>query len=181
MQYTVAAVSPEVRSFGTRYGDMKSYKVRFQETGEQVVEIAQKASSQAPAVGQTLEGSIDTSGQYGPKFKKEYSGGDFQGSSRQSSGRTSNYGASHGDQFTMYLSYAKDVAVALIAKDGNLDKLSEYMQEVADAGEFLYNAHNSPQTDNEDKGKPTDVTPSEDDVIQIMGGGTQPDLSQIPF
>jgi len=44
-----------------------------------------------------------------------------------------------GDQFTMYLSYAKDIAVALIEKgDYAAEKLAEIVNDVGLAGEQLY-------------------------------------------
>lgn len=53
-------------------GPMMSYKVIFQGDPKTIVELSQKASSPAPKKGDVLEGHIDMSGQYGPKFKKEY-------------------------------------------------------------------------------------------------------------
>lgn len=53
-------------------GPMMSYKVMFEETGDKVIEMSQKASSPAPKAGDKLEGSIDMSSQYGPKFKKDF-------------------------------------------------------------------------------------------------------------
>lgn len=174
MSYTVAAVNPNTRTFNTRNGEMISYEVRFQEIGTEVIEIAQKPSTPAPKVGDVLEGTIDRTGNYGPKFKKDFQAGGqrpFQGSQSRSKG----FGGS--DQFTMYLSYAKDVAVALIAKDGNLDKFGTVLEEVAEGGRFLYdNRHGA------EASKPKDVAPTEAEVDATIDlGGTPINPADIPF
>jgi N-methylhydantoinase B/oxoprolinase/acetone carboxylase alpha subunit len=70
--YVIQAVSKTVRGFDGKFGPMKSYKVKFQ--GDDVaVEITQKAETPAPKLGDTLEGTIDTGGSFGPQFKKDYS------------------------------------------------------------------------------------------------------------
>ena len=83
-EYKVIAVSDQVRSFETKFGKMKSYKLKL-EGVEEVVELAQKDTTPAPTAGATLNGTIDNSGQYGPKFKKETpqfgGGGSFSGGS----------------------------------------------------------------------------------------------------
>lgn len=123
MTYTIKAVNPEVRTYTTKFGDMASYKVMFNESPTPV-EISQKATTPPPTVGQALEGTIDMSGQYGPKFKKEYAQqGNFGGSNStpsgtnasSPSGSSSTKGSKFSDDpFTMYLSYAKDLAVAKV-------------------------------------------------------------------
>lgn len=72
MKYTIKAVSQQVRSYDGKYGPMKSYKVAFIDV-PQAVEISRKANSPAPKAGDELEGTLDMSGQYGPKFKADYS------------------------------------------------------------------------------------------------------------
>lgn len=118
MTYTIKAVNPEVRTYTTKFGDMASYKVMFNESPTPV-EISQKATTPPPTVGQALEGTIDMSGQYGPKFKKEYNqGGNFgaspQASQPSSTGASGSKSKFSDDPFTMYLSYAKDLAVAKV-------------------------------------------------------------------
>src|SRR4051812_3565115 len=79
MTFTIKAIDPKTRNYSTRYGEMTSYKVLFNEM-DQPVEISQKSTTPAPAIGDALEGTVDMSGQYGPKFKKEYNpqgGGNF--------------------------------------------------------------------------------------------------------
>ena len=77
--YTIAAVSPEVRDWSSQKGGpMRSYRVTLRNAqGQELanVEWARKQSSPPPAVGQTVEGDVDTSGQYGPKFKALQQGG----------------------------------------------------------------------------------------------------------
>lgn len=90
--FKVVAVSDQVREFQTKFGNMKSYKLKL-EGVEEVVELAQKDTTPAPTAGQTLTGSIDMTGQYGPKFKKENpnyggGGGSFGGSSGSKPGYT---------------------------------------------------------------------------------------------
>jgi hypothetical protein len=70
--YTITAVQPEPRAWNsTKGGPMLSYRVTLRnEQGAEKpnVEWARKATSPAPAVGQTIEGTVED-GQYGPKFK----------------------------------------------------------------------------------------------------------------
>lgn len=68
--------------------------------------------------------------------KEGYSGGGgFSGGYQKKTGG----GRPQGDNFTMYLSYAKDIAVALI-EDGKLDesKFGAVLSAVADGGKTLY-------------------------------------------
>lgn len=123
MTYTIQAVSPETRAYESKYGAMVSYKVMF-EGNPQAVEISQKQTTPAPKVGDTLDGTIDMSGQYGPKFKKEYNqgvGGFPSGSPSPMGARPSSTKFTPQDQFTMYLSYSKDIVVALINSGAKLD------------------------------------------------------------
>ena len=66
-------------------GKMISYKLQLlDDRGVEmpgVVELSQKAETPAPKKGDTLDGTIDVSGQYGPKFKKDFSGGSRSGGS----------------------------------------------------------------------------------------------------
>lgn len=71
--YVIEAVNPKTRSYETKFGNMTSYQVKFKDLAD-AVEISKKDSSPAPAVGETLEGTI-SEGQYGKKFKKDYQPG----------------------------------------------------------------------------------------------------------
>lgn len=109
MAYTITAVGEQVDSYQGKYGEMKTYKVKFQETGETVISLSQKPETAPPKPGDSLDGSIDMSGSYGPRFKKAFApkpGGHSGGGGR---------GGSVADPHAMYTAYAKDLVVALIA------------------------------------------------------------------
>ncbi len=78
MPFTITAVSPNPRQWNsTKGGPMLSYRIDLDGPDGPVagVEWARKATSVAPTVGQQLDGTIDTSGSYGPKFKQAPAGG----------------------------------------------------------------------------------------------------------
>lgn len=151
--FTITSVNPQTRQYDTKFGPMVSYQLMLTNPDgtpvPQAVEVSQKTTTPAPAVGGTLEGMIDMSGQYGPKFKKDFQGGggNFGGSPssvRSDSGTATNQtGSSKGfnsDPFTMYLSYAKDIVVALVgSKEGyDPDKFIQLLDDVAAGGKTLY-------------------------------------------
>jgi hypothetical protein len=78
--YTVKAVEGS-REWESAYGQMISYQIALTgPEGEDLsgVELSQKKTTAPPSAGQTLTGTIDMTGKYGPKFKKEkpqFSGG----------------------------------------------------------------------------------------------------------
>lgn len=155
MQYTIRAVDPRTRTYQTKFGDMVSYKVLF-EGDTTPVEISQKATTPAPKEGDVVEGTIDTSGQYGPKFKKEFGGGFGGGSLSTPSASRRNDGGRNSDPFTMYLSYAKDVAVALIASKNGYDaeKFAEVLDDVITGGKTLYGSRPGAEAESEPVAKP---------------------------
>lgn len=81
--YTITAVGDQVRDWdATKGGPMKSYRVTLRNAeGNELanVEWARKATSPKPEVGQSVDGDVDTSGQYGPKLKlaQQAGGGGF--------------------------------------------------------------------------------------------------------
>lgn len=169
MQYTITAVSPQTRDYTTKFGDMRSYRVRFEGTPEPV-EISQKVSTAPPQVGQTLEGTIDMSGQYGPKFKKEYNQGGFTGGTPSGSqsptavtpSSSQQYGSNRSqDPFTMYLSYAKDVAVALIGSKGGYsdETFAKILEDVMLGGKTLFDTRPGGTLG---ENRPKDNTPGDD-------------------
>jgi len=169
MQYTIKAVNPQTRSYETKFGPMVSYKVLF-EGIDQAVEISQKSTSKAPEVGDVVEGTIDMSGQYGPKFKKEYNQGGF-GGGRPTAGASAGGGSKfEKDPFTMYLSYAKDVAVALIAsKEGfNEQKFADILDSVITGGKTLYGSRPGADEGTEKKEAPKDVLPTDEEVDNFL-------------
>lgn len=179
MNYTIKAVNPQTRAYSTKFGEMVSYKVLFEGIGTPV-EISQKASSKAPEVGDSVDGTIDMSAPYGPKFKKEFSqsfGGGATGNSsspmRSQGTSTSGSGKFNSDPFTMYLSYAKDVAVALIASKGGYDaeKFAEVLDDVIAGGKTLYGSRPGaePEAAQAVDEKPLkDVLPTEEEVDNFL-------------
>jgi hypothetical protein len=77
--YEIAAVGNTVRDWeSTKGGPMKSYRVELKDAANILtsnVEWARKATSPPPTIGQKVDGTIDTSGEYGPKFKSTPSSG----------------------------------------------------------------------------------------------------------
>lgn len=81
--YEITAVAPKARDWdSSKGGPMKAYRVTLRNSeGREMqnVEWSRKATSPAPAVGEKVDGTVDTSGQYGPKFTAErkmtFSGG----------------------------------------------------------------------------------------------------------
>lgn len=128
--YKIEAVANEVRSYTTQYGDMKSYKVKLPGVND-AVEVSQKASTPPPVAGDTLTGTVESSS-FGPKFKKEFTpkapggGGGFGGGRPQS------------DPFTMYLSYAKDIAVARINAGIDKREVTDMIDEVLANAYIMY-------------------------------------------
>lgn len=180
MQYTIKAVSSQTRSYETKFGPMISYKVMF-EGEETPVEVSQKAATAAPKVGDVVEGTIDTSGQYGPKFKKEYNQGGFGGAPRGGSSGGNKY---QSDPFTMYLSYAKDVAVALIGtKDGfDADKFADILEQVELGGKTLYGSRPGAEEKTESKDvAPTTVSDKSIEEFFADEGDKPIDTIEIPF
>lgn len=160
-EYKILAVSQKVRDYDSKFGPMKSYKLKLSDT-EMAVDLSQKASSTPPAVGDVLNGTIDMSGQYGPKFKKDFAGG---------------RGKHADDPFTMFLSYAKDLVVALVETKGFDQKsYEELLTATLKGGKALYagrpNATQEPATS-------SDTTVTEKDLSDSWGDSTTPD--QIPI
>jgi hypothetical protein len=85
MAYTITAVSDQVRQWASeKAGPMNSYRVNLTDSAgveSHNVELAQKAATPAPTVGQSLEGNLDNT-QYGLKFKKAFTAGAGGGGGR---------------------------------------------------------------------------------------------------
>lgn len=83
--YLITAVAPNPREKQLDKGTFKSWRMTIRDhQGEQTVNVEwfRKADSPAPAVGQVIEGSIDTTGKFGPKWvaaKKGGPGGGWSG------------------------------------------------------------------------------------------------------
>lgn len=129
MIYTIEQVSPTVKNYPSKYGPMNSYQVKFQ-GNEMWVDISQKPSTPVPTVGQQLEGTIDVSGPYGAKFKKAFGGGAIA---------PARPAKTEFDNFTMYLSYAKDLVVALQTTDGYTpEKMATLLEATLKGGKAMY-------------------------------------------
>lgn len=184
-QYTITAVSEQVRPVPTKFGDMSSYKVKL-EGVDQPVEILQKKETRPPFEGDVLNGHIEET-QYGPKFKKEQAfggggGGFTQTAATPPSKPTASNGSSKGfdnDPFTMYLSYAKDIAVAHITSNkGVLDvaAFGESLEHVILGGKTLYDnrpggtlGENDPRKNENDPRKNTEPTSKDfKDAIELF-------------
>lgn len=193
MTYTVQFVSPETRQYETKFGPMVAYKVKFAEAAD-TVDISQKPTSPAPYVGQTMDGHIEET-QYGHKFKKEYNqggGGGFtpRGSSgpapaTASTAGTPSKGAGkfNDDPFTMYLSYAKDLAVALIAQGaipGDKafgDAYNAALAAAISGGKALYNKR--PGAPAPPAPEPLPEAPTLDKVVEDVFGDPAELLNQV--
>lgn len=131
--YKIKAVKAEPKEWPSQYGPMLTYTVLFEDR-ETPVEINKKPDSPAPKVGDIVEGDINRT-EYGDKFKaapKAFGGG---GGGAKSFSKPQ-------DQYTMFLSYAKDVAVAMLDKTGKLDEAAYgvVLAAVNDGGKTLYEA-----------------------------------------
>lgn len=168
MDYKIEAVSPQVKEYETKYGKMKSYSLKLPNVDEPV-QLSQKDSTPAPKTGDVLNGTIEDS-EFGKKFKKAYS------PPANGGGKSFGGGKAPFDQFTMYLSYAKDLAVALIDKTGALDKAAyaEVLADVAAGGYVLYEGRPEAKGDTEVKqvanffGEDTSSEPVEHDPFEGM-------------
>jgi hypothetical protein len=114
-------------------------------------------------------GDVETREQNNDVFVKQYkeedgytpsgNAGSPNGRAPSSRPNSTSSGRSGGDDFTMYLSYAKDLTVALINSGKDLKELPDIISTVALAGEQLYDAHNS---DGEKKSESdVDISPEE--------------------
>lgn len=136
MSYTITHVHPTTRPYKTQYGDNIEYTVKFQEM-QMPVHIGRKVTSKPPVIGEILEGTVDMSGQYGPKFKQTY---DQNAPRPAGSGGYSGGGSAKkfdGDNYTMYLSYAKDIAIACVGI-GSLDTFEKLIEAADKGAKVLY-------------------------------------------
>lgn len=123
--YTVAAVGSEPRSWQSKYGPMLTYKItiRNAEGREMQCDLNQKESSAAPAVGQTLEGSVQNH-EYGPRFKKV----------QQQPGFGGRRGGSPEERASIAMQHAQKAAVDIVRLElehPNNSGLAERVQERA--------------------------------------------------
>lgn len=91
--HKIVGVTKGPRVWSGQFGDFHAYECDVVEvaTGQQHrgVEVSIRPDSPVPQAGDELYGDVDTSGQYGPKFKKTSKPGGGGGGSRPSSRRAS--------------------------------------------------------------------------------------------
>lgn len=134
-KYTITAVGSRDPYLPKKWsskngGEMISYKLQLtDESGEAVqgiIELAQKASSPAPKKGEELEGTIDFSGQYGAKFKKDFSAGKFGGGTKAPRDETSIRA-----QFAIKTAVALYGALSPSVRDGIKENGMEWVEDKA--------------------------------------------------
>lgn len=181
-EYKIAAVSQNVRSFDTQYGSMKSYKLKL-EGFEQVVELAQKAETPAPVQGQSLFGTIDMSGQYGPKFKKERPQMQGGGGSSFGGGGGSKPSYQPKDEKAIQAMWAIGQAVTATGPMAAKQEVADYAAKAFDVAVELFNMVDMVKNNGLDKEDGFGDAPKSDleTVADIMGDDAPIDVSEIPF
>lgn len=101
MKYTIGAVADVVKDINTKYGEMKIYKIRFEEA-EETMDYMISPKTDAPSVGDILEGTIGHN-DFGAYFKKDKK--PFTPNQSYASKPVANTDA-------MYVAYAKDLMIA---------------------------------------------------------------------
>jgi hypothetical protein len=118
MAYEVVDVKPDPRQWENKHNNqpMLSWRIDIRDaagTVHQNVELAQRASSPAPTVGQALDGNLDNT-QYGLKFKKAFAAG-------ASGGGGGGYkGKSPSEQASIAASVALDKALIAVEQAATL-------------------------------------------------------------
>ncbi len=97
--YTIQAVSDKTEQFETDHGHMVKYYVKFQ-GADDAIQINKKPSSDPPAVGQVLDGDIETT-KWGKKFKAAFKQFSTPGGSGSASSSDPNIQASIHAQFAI--------------------------------------------------------------------------------
>lgn len=138
-QMNVKTISAE-NVWSTPDGSKTIYKLMLDYDGRQV--SAKTYSNAIATVG--WSGTVETyekQGRQGAETfvkqpQKEWSGG---GGYQKSSGQSGGVSKAPHDNYTMFLSYVKDIAVALInSKAYTAERLNEVATDVATAGEMFY-------------------------------------------
>lgn len=166
--FKIAAVSQEVRTFTTQYGEMKSYKLKLDGV-DAVVEIAQKSTTPAPVAGSEITGTIDYTGQYGPKFKKERPA--FGGGAPAGGGGGSKPAYQPKDDKAIQAMWSIGQAVTAVGPidPAKKQKLDEYANSVYEVAVELFNMV-ALVKDNEEKPaeQATEVVPIDEDKQPTM-------------
>lgn len=154
-------------------GQREIFKVTLEVDGNPMV--AKTYSKDISVIG--WSGDVETYEKTGNRGSETFvkqppkEGGFSPGSGSQSSTTAEQFttrptGKPSSDNFTMYLSYAKDIAVAMI-KDGKLDEAAygEVLAAVAAGGEELYS--HRPDAPQKEKEEVVEVTGNEDLLADI--------------
>lgn len=174
--YKVTAVSGQPpRQFETKYGPLVSYKIKLEGVSE-VVEITKKPDSPVPKEGDSLYGTLDMSGQYGPKFKSErradnsFGGGGNAGSKPAYQPK---------DEKAIQAMWAIGQAVAANG-ERNDQKIGDYTGVVFDIAVELFNMVDLVKNNGvEEKAEPETPKSDLEAVADLMDAPV--DLSEIPF
>lgn len=148
-------------------GDLAIFKLTLDYNGQEVSAKTYSKTISKPGWTGTVE-SYEKEGRNGSetfvKQPQKEGGYQPQGNSRPASSGGGN--KPQGDNFTMYLSYAKDIAVAMYAKDGKLDRdaYAAILDDVNTGGLTLFEAR-------EGASKPT--TPAKDELDKVFDGDTE--------
>ena len=134
--FKITAVSTDVTEFDSKYGKMKSYKLKISDSNgeDHVVSMNQKGTTPAPEVGSTINGIVDMSGQYGPSFKKEFAP---QSSSGGSGGGSSGYVPREDHHEDIKAEWAIGQAIALLTIQHAQDPSSLETDEVEPTARLL--------------------------------------------
>lgn len=159
-QLQVTTKSAE-KVWSTPDGKMTIYKVIMDYQGKPVQAKTYSNAIATAGWSGTVE-SYEKTGRNGPEtFVKQPQKEGFQpgGGTQYRAG-----GKPQADPFTMYLSYAKDIAIAMLGKDGGLDegKYGEVLSAVVAGGTTLYEAR-------PDAPKPPSVEPAKAELDKVFG------------
>lgn len=154
-------------------GDMTIWKVVFDYNGQKFQAKTYSKAISAPGWSGTVE-TYEKEGRNGSEtfVKQPQKEGGFQ--PRQGGGAGSYQRSAPQDQFTMYMSYAKDIAVALMDKTGDIDqeKFNTAIQAVIEGGQTLYEARPGAPATQTQEDKPTDDengTDYKEDLDKMFG------------
>lgn len=137
-------------------GKMKIHEIELDHNGKSV-----RAKTYSDAISQVgWEGEVETyekSGRNGSETfvkqpqKEGYQNSQSSGASHQGASYQSKRSAPQSDNYTMYLSYVKDIAVALIMQDTySQEQLARVVEEVGVEGKHLYSLrHGAEESESE--------------------------------
>lgn len=159
--FKIQAVSQQVKDWSGKFGPMKDYKVKLEGT-ELPVTITRKPESAPPKAGDEIYGTLDMSGQYGPKFKSESKPDGFRGGS----GGGSSGGKSPKDEKAIQAMWAIGQAINALGTVST-DGVQHYLGQVNEMADELFNMVDMVKTSTPNKDEV--VTDIPDDMSDIFG------------